>query len=83
MIFIKIMKTYTITVMALLGSVSAVDLKVANLVENIDKRPPTSDMLEIDLEKELDDDDMDLSDDEMFIGNTDDEGDSSDEDNDV
>ena len=69
--------------MALLGSVSAVDLKVANLVENIDKRPPTSDMLEIDLEKELDDDDMDLSDDEMFIGNTDDEGDSSDEDNDV
>ena len=77
------MKTYTITVMALLGSVAAVDLKVTNLVENIDKRPPTSDMLEIDLEKELDDDDMDLSDDEMFIGNTDDEGDSSDEDNDV
>ena len=40
-------------------------------------------MLDLDLEKELNDDDADLSDDELLIGNTDDEGDSADEDNDV
>ena len=40
-------------------------------------------MLDLDLEKELNDDDADLSDDELLIGNSEDEGESDDEDADV
>ena len=79
------MKTYTIAIMALLGTISAIDLKTAskNVAPDAEKKPVESEMLDLDLEKELDDDDADLSDDELLIGNTDDEGDSADEDNDI
>ena len=77
------MKTYSIAMLALFGSVSAIDLKAANKVQEVDNKPPMVEMLDVDLDKELDDDDADLSEDDLLIGNTDDEGESADEDEDV